>query len=372
MFRAQHALTALSLTAALVLAGCSGSSDDPSSEEGPGDQSTAEGLTLAGTWPLTGLPAEGAAPQHPVMVVKIDNTANSSPQLGLSKADLVTEELVEGGSTRLAVFYYQRTARLVGPVRSMRATDIGIVKPAKAVLVAAGGAPPTKRRIKAAGITVFAEGAVGYRRDNSRRAPYNLFNGLTKLAKTLNAKDTVESYLPFGAEKDLPAGQPAKRFSAVFSGQHSTSWTYAGGRYENQNSFAAPGDRFRPDNVLVLRVRVGLQGPGRQPGPGDQVHRHRGGDAVPRWPGGAGHLEEDPRLDDLAEHQGRRADRPGGSHLDRAGPGQGRQGHDRPVGAQAWSASSRSSPAGSPSAGSSTAVGNVAPDSAICRSPARM
>jgi hypothetical protein len=260
MFRAQHALTALSLTAALVLAGCSGSSDDPSSEEGPGDQSTAEGLTLAGTWPLTGLPAEGAAPQHPVMVVKIDNTANSSPQLGLSKADLVTEELVEGGSTRLAVFYYQRTARLVGPVRSMRATDIGIVKPAKAVLVAAGGAPPTKRRIKAAGITVFAEGAVGYRRDNSRRAPYNLFNGLTKLAKTLNAKDTVESYLPFGAEKDLPAGQPAKRFSAVFSGQHSTSWTYAGGRYENQNSFAAPGDRFRPDTVLVLRVRVGDAG----------------------------------------------------------------------------------------------------------------
>ena len=38
----------------------------------------------------------------------------------------------------LAVFFYQHVPRLVGPVRSMRATDIGIVKPAKAVLVASG------------------------------------------------------------------------------------------------------------------------------------------------------------------------------------------------------------------------------------------
>jgi hypothetical protein len=259
MFRRQRAGTALLLTVALAVSGCSGSSDD-SSDGGPSGQSTAKGLTLAGTWPLTGLPAEGAAPRHPVMVVKIDNTESSSPQIGLRKADLVTEELVEGGVTRLAVFFYQHTARLVGPVRSMRATDIGIVKPAKAVLVASGGAPPTVRRIRKAGIKVYAEGATGYRRDGSRRAPYNLFIALDKLAKTVKAKDTVESYLPFGSADDTPTGQPAKRFSAVFSPRHTTSWVYRGGRYENQNSFAAAGDRFRPDNVLVLRVRVGDAG----------------------------------------------------------------------------------------------------------------
>ena len=44
------------------------------------------------------------------MVVKIDNT-EAQPQLGLGKADLITEELVEGGSTRLAVFYYQHSRR---------------------------------------------------------------------------------------------------------------------------------------------------------------------------------------------------------------------------------------------------------------------
>ena len=79
-----------------------------------------------------------------MFVVKIDNSENSRPQVGLGRADLITEELVEGGSTRLAVFYYQHVPKLVGPVRSMRATDIGIVKPAKADLVASGGAPPTR------------------------------------------------------------------------------------------------------------------------------------------------------------------------------------------------------------------------------------
>src|SRR4051812_49494159 len=173
MLSRHRALPALLLTGALVLTGCSGSSK-PGADT-PGAQSTAAGLTLAGEWPLTGLQADGAAPKHPVMIVKIDNTENSSPQIGLGKADLVTEELVEGGSTRLAVFFYEHTPREVGPVRSMRATDIGIVKPAKAVLVASGGAPPTRRRIKKAGVTGYTEPSLGHRRDHSRGAPHNPF-----------------------------------------------------------------------------------------------------------------------------------------------------------------------------------------------------
>src|SRR4051812_34074185 len=114
--RRRGAVLALALSAALALAGCSGDDSKGSSDEKPDDQATADGLTLSGEWPLTGLPVEGDAPTHPVMVVKIDNTSSSSPQLGLQDADLITEELVEGGSTRLAVFYYQDIPKLVGPV----------------------------------------------------------------------------------------------------------------------------------------------------------------------------------------------------------------------------------------------------------------
>ena len=255
------AAVALGLSAALALAGCSkGSSKDADGNGTPDAQETAQGLTVSGQWPLTGEPAEGKAPGHPVMIVKIDNTASSSPQLGLGKADLITEELVEGGSTRLAVFFYKHVPHRVGPVRSMRATDIGIVKPAKAVLVASGGAPPTVRRIAGVHIKTFTEGATGYSRDSSRRAPYNLFMDLGRLAKKVDAQDSVPSYLPFGSESDLPRGQKASGLAAQFSGGHTTSWRYQGGKYANQNSFAQAGDQFRPDNVLVLRVKVGDAG----------------------------------------------------------------------------------------------------------------
>jgi hypothetical protein len=252
-------IAAVTVAGMSLVAGCS-SADEHADDRGPGTQDAAKGLTVAGAWPLTGMQATGNLPHHPVMVVKIDNTASSSPQIGLGKADLVTEELVEGGSTRLAVFFYQRTPMRVGPVRSMRASDIGIVKPAKAVLVASGGAPPTLRRIRSAHIKTFTEGAVGFARDDSRSAPYNLFDNLHALAKTLHARSTVPSYLPFGSAKDLPKGRKATGLSATFSGGHTTQWTYRDGTYVNENSYALAGHRFRPDTVLVLRVQVGDAG----------------------------------------------------------------------------------------------------------------
>lgn len=255
-----RSLVTLALTAALALAGCSESTDSPSAGESPESQSTAAGATLAGQWPLTGLPAEGPAPKHPVMVVKVDNTSSSSPQVGLGKADLVVEELVEGGSTRLAVLYYSQVPQKVGPVRSFRATDIGIVEPAEGVLVASGGAGPTVRRMQSADIRTITEGATGYYRDSGRTSPYNLFMELPKLARTLKSTGAPQSYLPWGSEEDFPEGQPAGGLAAQFSGGHTTTWKYQDGTYTNLNSHAAEGDRFQPATVLVLRVKVGDAG----------------------------------------------------------------------------------------------------------------
>jgi hypothetical protein len=251
-------LASLLVAGSLALTACGGDAPDP--EGSPDAQNTAAGATLSGRWPLTGLPAEGAAPKHPAMVVKIDNTGSSNPQIGLGKADLVTEELVEGGSTRLAVFYYSKVPNRVGPVRSMRATDIGIVKPADATLVASGGAPVTVRRIKAAGIRVVGEGGTGYSRDSSRTAPYNLFMALPALARTLKAPTPPENYFAWGDEGDFPGGQKARSIAATFSAGHTTNWQYRKGAYVNLNSEAARGDEYRPDTVLVLRVKVGDAG----------------------------------------------------------------------------------------------------------------
>ena len=252
---------AVLVAASLVLAGCGGD-EEQSGENSP--QEVAEGSTLDSTWPLTGLPVEGddsAAQTYPVMVAKIDNTESSSPQIGLSSADMVVEELVEGGVTRLAAFYYSEIPKTVGPVRSMRASDVGIVSPVKAAVVTSGAAAQTIARIQQAKIPFYGEGAEGTYRDDSRSAPYNLFANLTEVppATRDHAESRPDDYLPWGEAKDLPKGVKAQTLAANF-GNHTTSWKFEGGHYTNVNTFAAQGDEFSADNVLVLRVQVGLAG----------------------------------------------------------------------------------------------------------------
>jgi hypothetical protein len=255
----------LAASAALVLsmslAACGGG-DDKSSAEKPDSQPVSGGAKLAALWPLTGQPDTGSTPDRPVLVTKIDNSSASRPQVGLSKADLVTEELVEGGITRLAVFYYQQLPGTAGPVRSMRASDIGIVKPAHADIVASGAAPPTLARLRANKITYYDGGGPGYFRDSSRIAPHNLMVHMKELAASLKNKKSVvpASYLPWGKDADFTGTAKASHVDAVFSRSSTTSWDFQGGKYVNTNSNAAQGDRFKPDNVLVLRVREGDAG----------------------------------------------------------------------------------------------------------------
>ena len=255
--RTTGALTLALSFASLALSGCGGG-DAAADDTAPSSQQTADQQTLHAQWPLTGLPVDGSLPDHGVFIVKIDNTDASAPQIGLAAADLVTEELVEGGLTRLAVFFDSDIPDLVGPVRSMRASDIGVVKAARATLVASGGAPPTVQRLASAHIKTETEGAVGYYRDSSRSAPYNLMMKLPDLVKSMgDTPKPARPYLPFGREKDFPGGKPAKSFQAVFSEGHTTSWQYQAAKgYVRPDSFAEDGDDYIPDSVLVLRVQI--------------------------------------------------------------------------------------------------------------------
>ena len=48
--------------------------------------------------------------------------------------------------------------------------------------------------------------------------------------------------------------------AASFSGGHTTNWRFEGGTYVNENTYAAAGDEFPADTVVVLRVKVGDAG----------------------------------------------------------------------------------------------------------------
>jgi len=266
--RASLPLTCL-LLAAVAFVGCSGGDETeatPATVETTHADGTVEEVEVPEepqTWPLTGLEVGGngsAEARHPVLVTKMDNTPSSSPQVGLSHADLVVEELVEGGVTRLAAFYYSNIPGAVGPVRSMRASDIGIVTPVRASIVTSGAARTTLNRIGGAGIEYFSEGAKGVYRDDNRYAPYNLFANLEEVASVIEQKMVrPDDYLPWGDAADLPKGVKATKLNANF-GNHTTSWEYRDGTYANVNSYAGQDDQFPTETVLVLRVQVGEAG----------------------------------------------------------------------------------------------------------------
>ncbi len=83
--------------AALTLTACS-SSDGKEPTKPDASKGTAKKLVEIS--PLTGLPMPNGRPANPVFVVKIENTDGGAPQYGLNKADMVMEELVEGGLTQ--------------------------------------------------------------------------------------------------------------------------------------------------------------------------------------------------------------------------------------------------------------------------------
>jgi len=260
-----QAFVVLAVIASLVLAGCGGKSDPKKAADRPTSQPTQGGTQLAAVWPLTGLPAPEQTPNHPVMVVKIDNSSASDPQYGLGKADMVVEELVEGGITRLAAMFYSQLATKAGPVRSARASDIGVVTPTHAALVASGMAPPTVARLNAAHVRYYTMGAPGVVRapDGKHDYLHSVFADLPKLAKSLKTKPVVPAnYLPWGQESDFAGGQPANGMSVQFSRSSTTTWRYdaQSKTYVNTNSHALQGDQFKPDSVLVLRVREGDAG----------------------------------------------------------------------------------------------------------------
>lgn len=248
------------LIGVLALAGCGGGENGGS---GAGDRDAGERAAATDTWPLTGLPARrGADQRHPVIVVKIDNTASSAPQVGLGEADLVVEELVEGGSTRLAAFFYSRLPDVAGPVRSMRASDLGILGGTDAVVATSGAAQVTLDRIDAAGVRYVSEGSPGFYRAEDRYAPYNLMARLPDVADALRTDRPARpsAYLDFAADPTLPQGRPAAGVAAVFSGGHTTTWRRDGDAYVVTDGYTAEGEGFRADTVLILRVQVGDAG----------------------------------------------------------------------------------------------------------------
>ena len=162
--------------------------------------------------PLTGLTG---VPENrldaPAVMVKIDNHPNARPQAGLVQADIVIEERVEGNTTRFAAVFHSTNAVEIGPVRSTRSTDMGLIPLFGRVLYASSGGNGSVlnqlHQANAVDIGHNANGA-GFRRSGARPAPHNLYTSLDALyAKSPELPKPPKQVFRYRAEGEaLPAG----------------------------------------------------------------------------------------------------------------------------------------------------------------------
>jgi hypothetical protein len=136
--------------------------------------------------PLTGVPV-AAVPDRSAIAVKIDNHPAARPQIGLDRADVVIEEIVEGITRFLAVFHSDVPAT-IGPVRSARTSDVDLIGMlSDPVFSFSGGNRGVLRALRDAEmLDASANEQPGlYRRVSGRRSPHDFVvdgDGLAILA----------------------------------------------------------------------------------------------------------------------------------------------------------------------------------------------
>lgn len=208
---------------------------------------------------LTGMPV----PDGPVLAVKIDNTPASRPRIGLAEADLVYVEPVEGGLSRLLAVFSTRLPEEVGPVRSARASDGRILAGWSDVAFADSGASPlTSSELRRADFerVSFDTSPEGFRRDGSRRAPYNVVGDPTRLlARAHGSALPPDVGFVFGP---APAGgAPASSVAVRYpSSRIGFDWSPTEKRWllstDGSPDVAPDGTRHGAATVVVQQVEV--------------------------------------------------------------------------------------------------------------------
>jgi hypothetical protein len=205
-----------------------------------------------------------------VLTVKVENTPISRPQAGLDAADIVWEEVVEGGITRFAVMFQSTSPPTVGPIRSVRRTDQSIVWPVGGIFSFSGGAQYAIDSIKTAPVNLVDETRAGDAmfRDRSRRAPDNLFGHTDQLFAFGGQPVPPPPMFQYRGSDETASGEPVSSFTVGFSGSYAVSYTWdaASGTWVRSMSgrpfTAASGAAVAPKNVVVEFVRYQFGGPG--------------------------------------------------------------------------------------------------------------
>lgn len=202
----------------------------------------------------------------PVLVVKVDDTTQAHPQVGLDKADLVYIEEVEGGLTRLAAVFSSEIPTHVGPVRSARISDIDLLSQYGHVAFAYSGAQtkllPVIASANLENLGAQRESSTLYIRDESRLAPVNLILRADLLmSKVINQNIATSKNMGWTFGPAPTGGQPilsvklkwpANTYSAIWSPNESR-WLLV---HANNPDLAADGSQLGPTTLAIQMVSI--------------------------------------------------------------------------------------------------------------------
>lgn len=248
---------------ALGLAACSGGASGPAT---PDYKSTYKAPAPIAYAPLTGVALAEGTKVGPALSVKICNVFHCEPQDGLNQADVVFEEIVEGGITRYVSIWNSNVPAVVGPVRSLRPMDADIAAPFGGIIAYSGyGAQETRDLAVDTGLVNVTENDPAMFRNDYNVAPYNLMlHAQEVIAANAGLAPPAQQWAYSSSLATSTAvldGTPATSVQSIFSNSSDNTWTYDGnGRYL-RTQWEGPdldltGAQLSAANVVIMRVNV--------------------------------------------------------------------------------------------------------------------
>jgi len=260
-----RAILSLGLVSLLCtgLAACGSSSDTgaPSTTGSP----TATPIPTPAPLPVSVLSGRPGT-NGPVLALKIDNTARALPHIGLTDADIVYVQQVEGGLTRLAAIYSSNLPSRVAPIRSARETDAELLPMYGEIAFGFSGSVAGVHRLvtRAGLVDVSADrGPRGYTRLGNRPAPYNEAAApetlIDRADGSVPARDVGFRFgtAPTGGTRavSVTAIYPAARISMRYNAA-TNAWAYWLGSKQDRSSQGV----VAASTVIVQSVRLTTTG----------------------------------------------------------------------------------------------------------------
>lgn len=218
--------------------------------------------------PLTGTEtSQEFQVDRPALAVKVENSPASRPQAGLEAADIVYEELAEGGITRFMAIYHCSDSRSIGPVRSARSVDPEILREYEPVLFGYSGANSAvlAKVASTRGVVDLKHGNHGeaYERVKGRKSPHNLFTSTGSLRELSDVMGAPQTGLVFTtAETEASSGVTGTAVDFTFTNGALVRYEYQPSSlvyfrfHGNTAHIGNNGRQISATNVVILMVSV--------------------------------------------------------------------------------------------------------------------